>query len=99
MDAFLRKKIDEANARKDIAKPLAAIGGDRAMLKPGGIDLNTSGGMQWKVSKDGNGVEMNIDPAMIERIRREGIDSLSPVIFSITPIPSIWPLVGLQAPK
>ena len=23
----------------------------------GGIDLNTSNGMNWKVSKDGNGVE------------------------------------------
>jgi hypothetical protein len=64
----------------------------------GGIDLNTSNGMQWKVSKDGQGVEMNINPAMIARIRREGIDSLSPVIFRITPITNIWPLVGLQAP-
>jgi len=64
----------------------------------GGIDLNTTNGMQWKVSKDGNGVEMNIDPAMIERIRREGIDSLMPVVLRMTPIASIWPLVGLQAP-
>ena len=68
------------------------------MRTKGGIDLNTSNGMQWKVSKDGAGVEMNIDPAMIERVRREGIDSLSPVIFRITPVTSIWPLVGLQAP-
>ncbi len=73
-------------------------GSDKAALAPGGIDLNTSSGMQWKVSKDGNGVEMNIDPAMIERVRREGIDSLSPVIFRITPVTSIWPLVGLKAP-
>jgi hypothetical protein len=64
----------------------------------GGIDLNTSNGMQWKVSKDGQGVEMNVDPAMIARIQREGIDSLSPVIFKITPVASIWPLVGLPAP-
>jgi len=86
---------------------------DRAMAtatgvsRPGGIDLNTSSGMQWRVSKDGKGVEMNVsaqggsafggDPAMIERIKREGIDSLSPVIFRITPVASIWPLVGLEA--
>ena len=31
----------------------------------GGIDLNISNGMQWKVSRDGRGVEMNVDPAMI----------------------------------
>ena len=76
-----------------------SLRGDRAMRAPGGIDLNTSNGMQWKVSKDGHGVEMNIDPAMIERVKREGIDSLSPVIFRITPVTSIWPLVGLQAPR
>jgi acyl carrier protein len=72
---------------------------------PGGIDLNTSNGMQWKVSKDGQGVEMNIDPAMIARIERDGkrpnfldFGSLYPIIFKITPVVSIWPLVGLQAP-
>ncbi len=70
---------------------------DKAQMAKGGIDLNTSG-MKWNVRKEDNGVEMNNDPAMIERIRREGIDSLSPVIFRITPVTSIWPLVGLQSP-
>jgi len=74
---------------------------DRAALAqaPGGIDLNTSNGMQWKVSKDGKGVEMDIDPALIERIKREGIDSLTPVIFRVTPVVSIWPLLGLEPSK
>ena len=70
---------------------------DRAALAQtpftrGGIDLNTSNGMQWKVNKDGNGVEMDIDPAMIERVRREGIDSLSPVVLRITPVADIQSL-------
>ena len=70
-----------------------------AAMSPGGIDLNTSNGMQWKDSKaDGHGVEVNINQAMIARIRREGLDSLSPDIFKITAIASIWPLAGLQAP-
>ncbi len=60
----------------------------------GGIDLN-AGNMKWSIRKDGTGVEMNIDPAMIERIKREGIESLTPVIFRITPVVSIWPLMGL----
>jgi hypothetical protein len=64
----------------------------------GGIDLSTSG-MNWKVSKDGKGVEMTIDPAMIEKFKREGISSLTPYVFSITPIVSIWPLVGLKEPE
>ena len=71
---------------------------DRAMAAKGGIDLNT-GGMNWSVRKDGTGVEMKVDPAMIERIKREGIDSLTPVIFRVTPVVSIWPLVGLEPPK
>jgi hypothetical protein len=69
-----------------------------ATIINGGIDLNTSSGMQWKVSKDGNGVEMDVDPAMIERMKRDGVNWLSPVIFKMTPVTSIWPLVGLKAP-
>jgi len=53
---------------------------------PGGIDLNTADGMQWNISKDGRGVEINIDPALIERVRRQGIDSLSPFILKMTPV-------------
>ncbi len=66
---------------------------------PGGIDLNTSSGMTWSVRKDGQGVEMSVDPAMVEQIRREGITSLTPVIFKITPITNIWPLIGLKEPQ
>jgi transcriptional regulator with XRE-family HTH domain len=95
---IIQEAIAEARAKIKIARAK----NDEAMsVEPnlkGGIDLNTSNGMQWTVSKDGKGVEMNVDPAMIERVRREGIDSLSPVIFRITPVTSIWPLVGLQAP-
>ena len=52
----------------------------------GGIDLNTTSGMGWKIIKDGSGVEMNIDPAMVESIKRHGVESLSPVILRVTPI-------------
>ena len=49
--------------------------------------------------KIGKGVEMNVDPAIIRAYPGgEGVDSLSPVIFKITPVASIWPLLGLQAP-
>jgi len=72
---------------------------DRGMVTgPGGIDLNTSH-MALSVQKEGQGVVMHVDPAMIERIKREGIDSLSPVIYRITPVKSIWPLVGLKPPQ
>ncbi len=68
-----------------------------AMVTNGGIDLkktldNTA------VRKDGQGVQMRIDPAMIERVRREGIDSLTPVIFKVSPVVNIWSLLGLTPP-
>ena len=102
----LKKKLGipvlEATTSIDKLLPIIAdsLLSDRAMGNSGlgGIDLNTSNGMQWKISKDDHGVEMNVDPAMIERVRREGVDWLSPVILKITPVTSIWPLVGLQAP-
>jgi hypothetical protein len=82
-----RRQADKTGDMATIARP-----------DNGGIDLNTSNGMQWKVSKDGNGVEMDINPAMIARVRREGINWLSPVIFKMTPVASVWPIVGLQEP-
>ncbi len=64
-------------------------------LSPGGIDLNTSNGMQT-VIKNGDGVEMDVDPATIARIQREGISSLTPHIFKMTEIRSVRRLAGLQ---
>jgi len=87
----------KASTERGFATPV--LTGDKAMVTRGGIDLNTSNGMRWKVSKDGKGVEMDVDPAIIDRIQREGIDWLSPVIFKMTPVSSVWPLMGLQAPS
>ena len=73
---------------------------DEAMIsskREGGINLDADH-MDLSISHDGQGVEMNIDPAMIARFRRDGITSLTPRINSITPITSIWTFVGLQAP-
>jgi len=95
---FVKKKKADAAMRQAVQAQVPKTRTGNAANDLGGIDLNTSNGMQWKVSKDGKGVEMNIDPAMIARVRREGMDSLSPVILRITPIASIWPLVGLPAP-
>ena len=62
-------------------------------LRRGGIDLNTSKTL-WTDRKEGAGVEMKVDQAMLARLRQDGIGSLSPEIYSITPIVSIWPLIG-----
>ena len=88
--ALLKALFDEISG----AGSIIAIGRDQAMAN-GGIDLvktqdNTA------VKKDGPGVTMKFDPAMIERVKREGIDSLSPVIYQISPMTNIRALLGLD---
>ena len=61
--------------------------------KPGGIDLKTlQDGMT--VQKDAvGGVTMRVNPAMLARLRREGLKSLTPVIIKMEFIASIAPLL------
>jgi hypothetical protein len=92
-----KDKMHYPNIRRAVQERLQMLRNASEWVQ-GGIDLNTTNGMQWKISKDGRGVEMDIDPALIERVRHEGINSLSPVILKMTPVASIWSLVGLQAP-
>ena len=100
MQTVQEQKTVNQNLPNPVRTASKAPGEDNAALAlpPGGIDLNTSNGMHWKISKDGNGIELNVDPAQLARIQREGINWLSPVIFKMTPITSVWPLVGLPTP-
>jgi len=38
---------------------------------------------------------MIVNPALIERIKRQGIAWLKPVIFKVSPIANIWSMLGL----
>ena len=68
------------------------------LARDGGIDLNTSG-MKTTLRKEGAGVQMAFDAAMLARIRKDGVQSLTPVIDTVTPIRNIWPAFGMQAPQ
>ncbi len=63
----------------------------------GGIDLKDAAA-NTNVRKEGQGVEFVVDQALIERVRREGINSLTPVILRIDSSVNIWPLLGLKNP-
>ena len=84
--------------RPDISIAGQMASGSHSPNQNGGIDLNMHN-TDLNVRKEGAGVEMNIHPAMIERIRREGISGLTPEVYSITPVISIWPLIGLEPPQ
>jgi len=90
--------VDDGRVTIELDKATLSDSPLKKAFTRGGIDLNTTSGMQWKVSKDGQGVEMNVDSAMVARIQHEGIDFLSPVIFKVTPVTNVWSLAGLKEP-
>ena len=61
----------------------------------GGIDFNRSH-MQMNVRREGQGVQLQFDPALIARIRREGFDGLDFKIQSIVPVTDLRLLLGLK---
>ncbi len=68
-------------------------GGDMAMK--GGIDLVQSNDLTV-TRKEGAGVKMDIDPNVIEQIKRDGVDGLSPQIINVRPIVDILRFITLQ---
>jgi hypothetical protein len=63
--------------------------------KTGGIDFNANQ-MNMNVSKEGNGVGVNFDSAMVEQIRRNGFEGFVPVIINIQPLQNIRLLLDIK---
>src|SRR5262249_43487594 len=58
---------------------------DAATFTPGGIDLSQQDSA-LHVEKDANGgVKVNVDPALIARVEREGLPEVVPVIINMQP--------------
>ncbi|MFH0753124.1 MAG: hypothetical protein V2A70_00995 [Candidatus Omnitrophota bacterium] len=62
---------------------------------PGGIDLNANN-MGLDVAKDGKGVQMPFDPAMVAEFRQGDFSGVEGIILRIVPIESPLPLLGLE---
>ncbi|MBF0570690.1 MAG: hypothetical protein HQL12_02340 [Candidatus Omnitrophica bacterium] len=60
----------------------------------GGIDLNAKN-MGLDVSRDGKGIEMKFDPAMVAEFRKGNFTGVEGIILRIVPIESPLPLLGL----
>ncbi|MBI4308965.1 MAG: hypothetical protein HY591_01395, partial [Candidatus Omnitrophica bacterium] len=81
------KAIDQAELVDD--QPVdKGIDNAQTITPTGGIDLDTAD-MKWNSAKDGKGVEIKVDQAMIDNIRHNGIERLTPVIYRVTPIASV----------
>lgn len=61
----------------------------------GGIDIN-SNNMTLDVAREGAGVEMKLDPAMVARFEQGDFSGVVPVILKVTPISSPLPLLGMN---
>ncbi len=62
----------------------------------GGIDLN-AGKMSLDVVRDGKGVEMPFDPAMVAEFQKGNFTGVEGIILKIVPIESPLPLLGMEA--
>ncbi len=77
----------------NMAEPLKD---DKAMKAPGGIDFNAKN-MGLDVTKDGKGIEMKFDPAMVAEFQNGNFAGVEGVILRIVPIQSPLPMLGLEA--
>ncbi|MBF0479306.1 MAG: hypothetical protein HQL26_07460 [Candidatus Omnitrophica bacterium] len=71
----------------------AAAKGDEAMVN-GGIDLNAKN-MGLDISKEGKGVQMTVDPAMVAEFQKGNFTGVEGIILRIIPIQSPLPIMGL----
>jgi hypothetical protein len=75
--------VQQDSAMKTIAKDIN-----------GGIDLNARN-MGLDVARDGKGIEMNFDPAMVAEFQKGNFTGVEGIILRIIPIQSPLPILGL----
>ncbi len=68
----------------------------KANVVDGGIDLNAKK-MDLDVAKDGKGVAMNFDPAMVAEFRKGNFTGVEGIILKIVPIANPLLLLGLES--
>ncbi|MBL8012802.1 MAG: hypothetical protein JNN05_03035 [Candidatus Omnitrophica bacterium] len=67
--------------------------GEPKYSAPGGIDLNFKN-LDLDIDKDGPGVEMEFDPAVVAEFERGNFTGVIPIILRITPLVSPLSIVG-----
>ncbi len=69
---------------------------DNAALPPGGIDLNARN-MGLEVARDGKGVDMKFDPAMVAEFQKGDFTGVEGIILRIVPLQSPFQVLGMEA--
>jgi hypothetical protein len=91
-DKILRKSLEQYQA---MGTPDKAVLTQQHNAFPGGIDLSQQDAA-LRVTKDANGgVKVDVDPALIARVEREGMPEVVPVIINMQPA-DIRSLFGVE---
>jgi hypothetical protein len=69
--------------------------GELSELSHGGIDLDQAK-MQMSVNKEGQGIKMQFDQAIVEKVKREGFDGIEFEIKSIVPVANLPVFLGIN---
>ena len=77
---------------REVEREYRKVMGSDSSQAPGGIDMNAQ---NMQMNEQGQKVDMQFDPAMIEQFKNGDFTGLTPVILNITPIANIKPLLGL----
>jgi len=83
--------VNNRAARID-ADVAAAVKADGA-VDNGGIELDAN---HMQMTETGDKAAINLDPAMIERFKQGDFTGITPVIISVTPLPSLTSLLNLR---
>jgi hypothetical protein len=89
---LVRSIVDGLTAQPMIPDKAMATD-DPADIK-GGIDLNAKN-MGLDVARDGEGVEIKLDPAMVAEFQKGNFTGVEGIILRITPIQSVLPILGM----
>ena len=81
--------------RETIAHARSKAGADKAMNTPGGVDFNAKN-MGLNVDKEGKGIAMKFDPAMVAEFQKGNFTGVEGIILRIVPIQSPLPFLGLE---
>lgn len=101
IESLAKKSPDEGikQSAKDALKlaDTALINSQEQIVQKGGIDLD-SAKMQLNVSKQGQGVKMEPDQAIIDQIKLKGFDGLEFTISSVEAVPDLPVYLGVPNP-
>ncbi len=94
--SVVTRELSKADAEKKIEDMASTTGEKRSPQDLGGIDLNARN-MGLEVARDGKGVDMKFDPAMVAEFQKGDFTGVEGIILRIVPLQSPFQALGMEA--